>query len=1051
MYLNVHSHYSLRYGTMPVEKLVQEALDCGVSQMAITDINNSTIVMEFMRECNKRGLKPIGGIEFRRDKKLLYIGIARNKEGMKELNDFLTWHNLNQKELPDRPLGFKNAVVIFPFGAFGNNALGLFNKRSFSSFNQNSVDRGLVTSEDPGQFKDLYPIDKRDLNLVHKKDFNSVCKEALSAVDEKDGLPCGLLENEFLGIRFDELHALHGKDISVLKDKLVVLQPVFVADRIEYRLHEYLRGIDLNTLLTMVEKEDKCSSTDRFLPAGELEARFAKYAFILDNTRKLMDSCVMDYAQGKVRLNRKTFTGNRQDDRSLLEKLAFSGVEDRYGKADKKALKKVKEELQVIWDLDFCAYFLITWDIIMYSMSKGYYHVGRGSGANSTVAFCLRITDVDPMELDLYFERFLNAQRSSPPDFDIDYSWDEREDVQDYIFRRYGSEHTALLGTMSTFKDRSVIREIGKVMGLPKAEIDSFTDPSKVAENQDNATFKKILAIQEMMSSMPNQRSIHAGGVLISEEPITYYTALDLPPKGMPTVQWDMYEAEAMGYDKYDILSQRGLGHIKEAVRLVEENQHRKIDIHETKLFMKDPKLNERLKSGNSIGCFYIESPAMRQLLCKLGCDNYLTLVAASSIIRPGVAQSGMMKMYIQNYHDPANAQYLHPVMKEQLEETFGVMVYQEDVIKICIHYAGMDGTDADILRRGMSGKYRSRVEFDRLVDKFHEGAKALGRPEEVTREVWRQVSSFAGYSFSKAHSASFAVESYQSLFLKTYYPKEFMVAVLNNYGGFYNRPLYVHQLKKTGAVVHLPCVNRSVDVVSIKGNDVFLGFVGIQGLDGKFFTLIPEEVRRNGVFTDLEDFIKRTGIGLEQVIILIRVGALRFTGKSKKALLWEVHMLLGNKVKRANHAELFHTERKHYVLPELVNTKLEDAYHELELLDFPLSMSMFDLLKTDYRGDMCAGDLMGHVGQIVKMVGLYVCEKTVRTKNNKKMWFGTFLDVNGDFFDTTHFSLNTPVYPFKGTGCYLILGRVVEDFGFPSVEVTRFAKLQIVENPVMA
>jgi len=389
--------------------------------------------------------------------------------------------------------------------------------------------------------------------------------------------------------------------------------------------------------------------------------------------------------------------------------------------------------------------------------------------------------------------------------------------------------------------------------------------------------------------------------------------------------------------------------------------------------------------------------------------------------------------------------------MKEQLEDTFGVMVYQEDVIKICINYAGMDGTDADILRRGMSGKYRSRIEFDKLVEKFHEGAKALGRPEEVTTEVWRQVSSFAGYSFSKAHSASFAVESYQSLFLKTYYPQEFMVAVLNNYGGFYNRWLYVHELKKAGAKVQLPCVNVSTAAVSIKGSEAYLGFIGIQGLENKFITLIPEERKQNGPYLDLEDFVKRTAMGLEQAVILIRLGALRFTGKSKKTLLWEVHMLLGTKVKPLNHAELFHMESKHYTLPELLNTPLEDAYHELELLDFPLSLSMFDLLKTDYRGDVRTDNLMAYVGQTVKMVGLYVCEKTVHTKNNKKMWFGTFLDADGNFFDTTHFANNTPAYPFRGKGCYLILGRVVEDFGFPSVEVLRFAKLPIMDNPVMA
>ena len=979
MYLNVHSQYSLRYGTMSIPKLVEEAAARGVTQMVLTDINNSTGIMEFMRECDAKAVKPIGGIEFRRDKHLLYIGIAQNREGMKELNDFLTEHNLEKKALPDIAPEFKYAFIIYAYG--------------------------------------------------HQAE---------------------LKKNEYLGIRFDQLNQLFNKDLSILKDKLVALQPVFVLDKIEYRLHEYLRGIDLNAVLTLVKPDDKCIPTDMFLPPGQLEAKFSRYAFILDNTRNLMNCCVMDYPKGRINLNRRTFTGNKKNDRELLEKLAMSGMEYRYGKSNKEAHKKVKHELKVIYELDFCAYFLITWDIIRYSSSQGYYHVGRGSGANSIVAYCLKITDVDPIELNLYFERFLNAQRTSPPDFDIDYSWDEREDVQDYIFKRYGSQHTALLGTMSTFKDRSIIREIGKVMGLPKSEIDGFTDQTRATVNRNNATFKKITAIYERMANMPNQRSIHAGGVLISEDPITYYTALDLPPKGMATVQWDMYEAEKIGFEKYDILSQRGIGHIKMAVKLVEENQLRKIDIHQVKLFMKDPVVNAQLCTGNTIGCFYIESPAMRQLIRKLHCDNYLVLVAASSIIRPGVASSGMMGAYIKYHHAPETVNYLHPVMEDQLKETYGVMVYQEDVIKICIHFAGMDGTDADILRRGMSGKYRSKKEFDRLVERFFEEAKKLGRPDDVVAEVWRQVSSFAGYSFSKAHSASFAVESYQSLFLKTYYPKEFMVAVLNNYGGFYNRALYVHELQKSGANVHLPCVNHSDNVVNIMGSDVYLGFVGVHGLTDTFVTLIPEERRENGLYISLEDLIKRTGLGLEQTIILIRVGALRFTGKNKKELLWEVHLIMGNKVKVTNDNELFKLEAKNYSLPVLVNTELENAYHELEILGFSLSMSMFDLLETEYRGELLANDLINHIGQMVKMVGLYVCEKTVHTKTGKKMWFGTFLDTDGNFFDTVHFPNSTPAYPFRGAGCYLMFGKVVQEFGFASIEVLKFAKLPILTNPVI-
>ena len=977
MYLNVHSQYSLRYGTLSIEKLVEQAKILGIEQMALTDINNSTGAVEFIRECHNKGIKAITGIEFRRDGKILYIGIARNREGMKELNDFLSFYNLNSMKLPDRPWDFQNAYIIYPY----------------------------TPNHAP------------------------------------------LKENEYLGVPYRDLGKLFGKPLSKIKEKIVALQPVSISNKLEYRLHKYLRGIDLNTLLSKIEENDQCHEDEILIHPEKLKELYSSQPFIISNTEKLMNACSSTFEKGSK--NRKTFTGYAKDDKDLLEKLAIEGMEYRYGRSNKEALKRVKKELQVIDELHFSAYFLITWDIIRYSMARGYYHIGRGSGANSIVSYCMRITDVDPIELDLYFERFLNRQRSSPPDFDIDYSWDEREDVQDYIFKRYGSKHTALLGTMSTFKDRSIIREIGKVMGLPRQEIDSFTDPTRFSENRQNPTFYKILAIQNMMQDMPNQRSIHAGGVLISEEPITYYTALDLPPKGMPVVQWDMYEAESIGYEKFDILSQRGIGHIKEAVNLILENQQKKPDIHQVKLFMKDPKINAQLKTGDTIGCFYIESPAMRQLLKKLGCQSYITLVAASSIIRPGVASSGMMKTYIQNFHDPENVKYLHPVMKEHLQETFGVMVYQEDVIKICYHYAGLDLTDADVLRRGMSGKYRSKKEFDRLVQRFFDRAKEIGRDEETTKEVWRQVSSFAGYSFSKAHSASFAVESYQSLFLKTYYPLEFMVAVLNNYGGFYQRWVYVHELKKAGANVHLPCVNQSEAKVSIRGKDAWLGFIGIQGLESHFMELIPAERNTNGPYRDLADLIKRTGISLEQAIILIRVGALRFTGSNKKELLWEVHNYLGSKTVPKQNTELFSTEAKEFYLPELQTSMLEDAYNELELLGYPLSMDMFNLLKTSYRGNLMADDLKKHIGQIIRTVGNYVCEKPVRTKNNKKMWFGTFLDNEGNFLDTIHFPASTPAYPFRGKGCYLIEGKVVDDFGYPSIDVNKFAKLPIRDNPV--
>lgn len=976
MYINVHSSYSLRYGILSIEELIDFAKQKNINELTLTDINNSTGALEFYRACKKENIKANVGIEFRNEKhELLYFCIAKNHDGFKQLNDFLTWHNIHKTPLPEKPWYFADAFVVYPFG------------------------------------------------------YNEV-----------------LEENEFVGIRYLQLNKLFKKNIQAVQPKLLLWHPVTFQSKLGIELHRYLRAIDHNVLLSRIPDGSIAEDNEYLMPMEELHSKYQSYDFILKNTEQFLAQCNFHF-DFNVSKNKKLFGASKEDDKSLLTKLAYDGLEYRYGKKNKQAIAKINHELEVIDNLGFAAYFLITWDIIRYSMSRGYYHIGRGSGANSIVAYCLRITDVDPIELDLYFERFLNPKRTSPPDFDIDYSWDERDEVLDYIFKRYGRNHTALLGTMSTFKDRSTLRELGKVEGLPKAEIDQLVHPAPGFTRSGNI-LKRIETIGTKMQNMPNQRSIHAGGVLISELPITCYTALDLPPKGLPTVQWDMYISEDIGFEKFDILSQRGIGHIKEAVNLIKRNRNISIDIHAVQKFKTDPKVNAQLKSGDTIGCFYIESPAMRGLLKKLKCETYIILVAASSIIRPGVAKSGMMKQYISNFHNPNNVNYLHPVMKEQLEETFGVMVFQEDVIKVCHHFAGLDLADADVLRRAMSGKFRSRTEFDKLVEKFFANAKSLGRDLEITNEVWRQVSSFAGYSFSKAHSASYAVESYQSLFLKTYYPQEFMVAVLNNYGGFYSRWLYVHEARRSGATIHLPCVNNSLDRVNISGKDVYLGFIGILGFQQENIEAIPAERLRNGPYKDLEDLIKRIDLSLDQAVLLIRVGALRFTGCSKKELLWEVYNYLGHQRKESGSPELFYTHAKKYDLPAFVNSKAEDAFDEIELLDFPVSMSYFELVSEEYKTDIVTDNLIQFVGQTISIVGCFVADKTVRTVTNKRMYFGTFIDIEGNFFDTTHFPNSATSYPFKGRGCYLIKGKVVEEFGFPSIEVKEFRKLENIGNP---
>ncbi|NCU37381.1 DNA polymerase III subunit alpha, partial [Candidatus Falkowbacteria bacterium] len=464
-----------------------------------------------------------------------------------------------------------------------------------------------------------------------------------------------------------------------------------------------------------------------------------------------------------------------------------------------------------------------------------------------------------------------------------------------------------------------------------------------------------------------------AGGVLISEEPITSYTALDMPPKGFPTTQWDMYVAEALGFEKMDILSQRGIGHIKECADIIRRNRGLEVDVHSVPKFKKDAQVKAQLKRAETIGCFYIESPAMRSLLTKLRCDNYLTLVAASSIVRPGVARSGMMREYIHRFHHPNDFEYFHPVMEEQLRETFGVMVYQEDVLKVCHHYAGLDLAESDVLRRAMSGKMRGKAEFQRIVERFFEKSLQLGRPEATTKEVWRQVESFAGYAFSKAHSASYAVESFQSLYLKAHFPLEFMTAVINNFGGYYNTWVYFNEARRCGAAIALPCVNRSEYKTTIYGEEIFVGFIHIQNLEQKLALRIVEERRIHGVYADLEDFVTRVHPGIEQMILLIRTGALRFTGNTKSRLLWEAHLFFGKRKNEVIQNTLFKVSGKQFTLPQLDHSSVEDAYDEIELIGFPVTITYFDLLKTNFRGEIKAREMLIHVGKTVRMLGQLV------------------------------------------------------------------------------
>lgn len=978
MYLNCHTYYSLRYGVLSPRQLVDKAASWGIDTLVLTDINNTSCAFEFVRHCEAAGIKPVLGMELRRNNDLLYIAIAINISGFGEINRFYSLHALENKPLPDRAPDFKDVYVIYPEPAWKS------------------------------------PVSQ-------------------------------LRQNEFLGIRPEELNRLQTRGLSRYQHKLLAWSPVVFLQEQQFILHQLLRAIDLNTVLSKLQPKDMASKSDVLLPQETLENYFSQYPMIIENTRRLLDTCELKMDYG-LQHNRQTFTGDKSGDHQLLEKLAVSGCERRYGSDNTKALERVRKELKVIREQDFSAYFLITWDIIRYAKAVGYQHVGRGSGANSIVAFCLNITDVDPLELDLYFERFINPHRSSPPDFDIDFSWDERDDLIDYIFKRYGREHTALLATYNTFKGRSIIRELGKVFGLPKSEIDRIVEDPLKTENH-HPLARQIIHYGNQLSGFPNYLSIHAGGIIISEAPIFGYTALDMMPKGFPITHFDMYHAEQIGFHKFDVLSQRGLGHLKDAVELIRNNRGKEVDIHQVEKIKADVRVRKLLRSGKCMGCFYIESPAMRGLLQKLRCEDYVHLVAASSIIRPGVASSGMMREYIRRFHAPETIRYIHPTFEQHLGETFGVMVYQEDVMKIVHHFAGLDLDESDVLRRIMSGKkYRSDT-FTRLRQKFFDNCKYRGYSAELTNEVWRQIESFSGYSFCKAHSASFAVESFQSLYLKAYYPLEFMVAVINNFGGFYKSEFYFHEARMSGATIMAPCVNHSHYLTTIEGDTIYIGLIHLNQMERKLAHELVGQRARNGTFRSLEDFVCRVSATSEQLDILIRIGAFRFTGKNKYELMWEKNALLHAKSIPGFGATLFGEESENFTLPDLEEGPFDQAFDEIELLGFPLCSPFSLVVSQDCSACIEAFRLGEYTGRIVHILGYFVCRKQVHTSKDQVMNFGTWIDESGDFFDTVHFPNSLRYFPFKGPGVYKIKGKVVLDFDFPSLEVLSMERLPYVKD----
>ena len=961
--------------------MVEWAQQENLEQLVLTDINSTAAGIEFVRLAQEHNIAPVLGVDFRNGNEQLYVALATNNQGFTEINSHLSFHLQNKLDFTPQAPAFNHVVVIYPFS------------------------KAPKTKLQPHEFIGLSPLQLGQLRL-------SPWRSQLQ--------------------------------------KLVILHSNTFKNKRDFNTHRLLRAINQNALLSKLPIQQQGLATDIYSTPQQLKNAFTEYPQILANTHALLNQCSINfefknYLQSQ---NQQVFTpkGSLADDREKIHRLCQEGLLYRYGAQPPKLVtERLEKELLVLEKRGYYSYFLINWDLVNYARHKNYFYIGRGSGANSLVAYLLRITNVDPIKLDLYFERFINLSRQQPPDFDIDFSWRDRQAITQYIFDRYPK--AALLGSHNTFKYKATVRELGKVLGLPTGDIDQLRKRNQLLHQLDDLQ-QLVVKYGKRIEGFPHNATIHSSGILIPQNSIHQFGATFLPPKGFATTQFDMYSAEDVGLYKFDILGQRGLGKIKDTLQIIKENHPEKepLNIDNTAPLFEDSKIKALLQKGETMACFYVESPAMRGLLKKLRCDNYITLVAASSIIRPGVAQSGMMAKYIKLYRQPELQQYTHPKLKELLQETYGVMVYQEDVLKVAHFFAGLTMEESDILRRGMSWKFKERNRFNEVREKFFSNCKNKGYPDEVTREVWRQIESFANFAFAKGHSASYAVESYQCLYLKAYYPLAYLVATVNNGGGFYSTETYLNEARKLGATLIAPCINHSQMETVLHGKNVYLGFNLIKTIDTNTLLKIVQCRATIGSFQSLKHFTDSVEISLFNLCILIRINAFYTINPDKKALLWEAHFLIGSNKKTVPISNLFQTESPILKLPPLEHHPLENAVDEIEILGFPLS-SPFNLLAQKPPLTHCAKDLSKAIGKQVQVCAYLINVKTTTTRDARaqRMQFGCFVDKQGDFIDTVHWPSSMQRYPFRGKGVYLLKGTVVQEYDFINIDVSYLERLAYV------
>src|SRR2546428_900641 len=709
----------------------------------------------------------------------------------------------------------------------------------------------------------------------------------------------------------------------------------------EHLHHRVLNAIRTGSLLTTVPPPDIASTQAYFKSAEEMRRAFADHPEALRATLEIAERCNLKLELGKL-IFPAFPVPEGETPFSYLWKLCFEGAKQRYRPLRPEVLARLTHELEVIEKRNLAPFFLLVWDIVEEARRRGIPAVARGSAASSIVTYCLGISRVCPLRWGLYFERFLNEQRGDCPDIDIDICGARRDEMLDYVYKRWGAEHVAMIASFITMHARLAVREVAKVFGVPPGEVNRFTKrlPHRPVREIlqairglpecrdlpiDDEPWNTILQVALRLDDAPRHTGIHPCGTVISARPLTRLTPLERATKGIVVTQYDMNAIEALGLIKMDLLGQRGfttmslaldniekkdVKEIKEVKEVEEKNnvapdgvtpcpQPREIDFDA--IPENDPATCDVIAAGRTMGVFQIESPAMRGLLRTMKARTLEEIAQALALIRPGAAEYGSKELFVKRLRGQEEITFAHPKLEPILGDTLGVCIFQEQVMQISQTLGSMSLAEADLVRRA-SAKFPGRRDRERLLGKFMQAAGMMGLTDQQREEAWMMVEKFAGFGFCKAHAATYADISYRMAYLKTHHPAEFLAAMCSAGAGFYHVSAYVEEAKRWRIQVRLPSVNHSrMEYTAEDGKDgkraLRVGLMQVRGLCVETITAILRARGEGGAFQSLEDFLRRVPGERDEIESLIKCagfdevndGTRRMT---RPELLWRWNLL---------------------------------------------------------------------------------------------------------------------------------------------------------------